>query len=306
MPQENSPQAGAVSANPIETALNEVSVQLGAAERKKEYKTKLDSLLQITNGAMAEYSGKKYQELLKRWKDLDDLVTKLQTELTASFPQWETQLKTSVGPLFATLTGQRQQLGQRTEPAQPSSGKDSLYTQRDRQQVQLELAQAHSDQALAALMAWASPARNIEKVLSENERTASEIGKMPIAQPDAATRLYDMFFKLLPMHWLIAPPSEQERVNPEKYVVKVAGAPSWEALLQMLGPQPRLIEPSAYLAQLGQHQLKQYKDAQNALAKADGALKGTLEEIKRIEKALDKPLDALEKNAKAALLDPLA
>ena len=57
-----------------------------------------------------------------------------------------------------------------------------------------------------------------------------------------------MFFKLLPMYYLIAPAAAAStRIDAKDFVTRHAGEEAWDDLTEMLGPQPMLIEPAKYL-----------------------------------------------------------
>lgn len=291
----------------IETEIDKISGQLAVAERLKEYKATLEALLQKTKSALEEYPAKKYADLVKRWQDQDRSLKDLIAKLQCSIPNWDNLLQQGVAPLFVKIADLKSDLRMAPEGAEPAPGTgDGLYARRERQQLRLAHLQARYEKARLYLAAWEKPAPTLEKILNENDKLAADI-KKTMGQPEAPALLYDMFFKLLPMHYLIAPPDARPtRVNAKEFVIRCAGAQAWKDLKEMLGPQPMLIEPANYLDHIVNGPLAEYNTAKTRLAEAAGDLQKTQDEIKRSEKALDEQRKTLEKAARAALLEAAA
>jgi chromosome segregation ATPase len=291
----------------IETEIDKISGQLAVAERLKEYKATLEALLQKTKSAMEDYPVKKYTDLLKRWQDQDRSLKDLLAKLQCSITNWDDLLRQGVAPLFADIAALKGDLRMAPEGAEPAPGTgDGLYARRERQQLRLAHLQARYEKARLDLAAWEKPAPTLEKILNENDKLAADI-KKTMGQPEAPALLYDMFFKLLPMHYLVAPPEAwSTRVNAKEFVIGCAGAQAWKDLKEMLGPQPMLIEPAKYLDHIVEGPLKEYNTAKTRLADAAGDLQKTQDEIKRAEKSLDEKRKTLDKAARAALLDAAA
>jgi hypothetical protein len=291
----------------IETEIDKISEKLAEAERLKEHKASLQALLQKTTSAMEDYTAQKYADLLKRWQEQDRSLADLLAKLQCSIPQWEDLLRQGVAPLFREIAALKSDLRLPPESAAPEAGKDdSLYARRERQQLRLAHLQARYDKAKLDLAAWEKPAPALEKIL--NDTTTLEAGiRKSIGQPEAPALLYDLFFKLLPMHYRIAPPTAYStRVNAKDFVIRCAGEPAWKDLKEILGPQPTLIEPSQYLDHVAERPFKQYSAAKTMLADAVLALQKTQDQIKAAEKALDEKRRMLDKTARAALLEAAA
>lgn len=286
----------------IETEIDKINGQLAAAERLKEYKATLEAMLQKAKSAMETYPGK-YPELLKRWQDQDRNLKDLLAKLPCSIQNWEELLRRGVTPLFKEIADLEDKLGTLPEGAEPATcPPDGLYAQRERQQLQLALLETRYDKARLALVAWEKPAPALEKILVENDRLAADLRKS-IGLPEAPALLFDVFFKLLPMHYLVAPPdAKSTRLNAEEIVVRIAGERAWTDLTELLGPQPTLIEPGKYLDHILNYPFKDYNAAKTRLAEAAGALRHTEDKIKSAEKALDEKRKSLGKAARAALL----
>ena len=291
----------------IETEIDNLSGKLAEAERLKEYKATLEALLQKANSAVEDYPATKYAILLKRWQDQDQGLGDLVDKVKCTMPNWKALLHDAVAPLFATIADLKADLRLAPErPEPPADAYDGLYARRERQQLILAHRQAEYDQARLALAAWEKPAPTLEKILNDNDKLAADI-KKALGQPAAPALLYDLFFKLLPLHCLVAPPAVQSPcADARQYVTDAAGEAAWGELIDTLGPQPMLVEPAHYLATITGAPLAEYNAAKAALADAAGALQKTLDEIKRAEKSLDEKRKALEKTARAALLDAAA
>lgn len=290
----------------IETEIDKISGQLAVAERLKEYKATLEALLQKTKSAMEDYPATKYADLLKRWQDQDRGLKDLLAKLQCSIPNWNDLLRQGVAPLFADIAALKAELRMAPEGEEHTGTGDGLYARRERQELRLAHRQARYEKARVYLAAWEKPGPTLEKILNENDKLAADI-KKAMGQPEAPALLYDMFFKLLPLHYLIAPAEARPtRVNAKEFVIRCAGAQAWKDLKEMLGPQPMLIEPAEYLNHIVEGPLKEYNAAKTSLAEAAGDLQKTQDEIKRAEKALEEKRKSLEKAARAALLEAAA
>lgn len=286
----------------LESEIGQIDEQLAEAEKLKAYKATLEALLQKSSKAMDEYPAKKYADLLKRWQDQDRGLKDLLAKLQCSIPAWEELLRQTMTPLFTELARWKNALRLPPEPKEP--GPDhGLYALRDRQQLLLLHVQARYDRAVLVLAAWEKPAPTLEKILNENDKLAASIRKS-LGLPDAPALLFDMFFKLLPLHYLIAPPDERStRVNAKEFVIRCAGEQAWKDLKALIGPLPMLIDPEDYLDFILNGPFKEYHAAKTGLADAAASLQTSQDEIKRAEKVLDETRKSLEKNARAALLE---
>ncbi len=288
----------------IETEIDMISSRLAVAERLKEYKATLEALLQKTRSALEEYPARKHAELQKRWQEQDRNLKDLLAKLQCSIPDWENRLCHAVAPLFAEIAGLKCELRPTPAAPEPPAGtSEGLYARRERLLLRLAKRQARYEQARLALAAWEKPAPTLEKILNDNDKLVADI-KKSIGQPEAPALLYDMFFKLLPMYYLIAPAAAAStRIDAKDFVTRHAGEEAWDDLTEMLGPQPMLIEPAAYLKHLAGAPLKDFNQASTELAETAGDLQKIQDEIKRAEKALEERRKTLEKAARAALLD---
>lgn len=290
----------------IDKEIDKISDELAAAERRREYKATLEALLQKAKSAMEAYPGK-YPELLQRWQDQDRSLKDLLAKIQCSIPKWEDLLRRSVAPLLKDIADLKDELGAAPEGAEPGEcPPEGLYARRERQQLRLAILQARGEKARLKLAAWDKPAAALEKILAENDKLAADFRKT-IGLPEAPALLFDVFFKLLPMHYLVAPTeAKSTRLNAEEIVVRIADERAWTDLTELLGPQPTLIEPGKYLDHIVADPFNEYNATKTRLADAAGELQHTQDEIKRAEKALDERRKSLGKAARQALLNAAA
>jgi len=285
----------------IELAIDEISRQLAMADRLKEYKTELEALLQKTKSASDEYTVAKRNELVKRWTEQDKKIAELIKTLTCTIQDWKSCIEDCVCPLFKEIADLDQELYGNCEPLPKPEAKCGLYRLRSWQLWDRDRKKRDYDINKAKLAAWEKPAQTIDKILTDNAKLLADAAKT-LGQADVSSLIFDVFFKLVPMSWLIKPTDAQSQNDPAKYIVCSAVPDAWARLKQMIGELPQLIETNAYMLQFCDTLLPDYNAAKDAYASAEGDLKKTVDEIDRAEKALDEKKKSLERDAKTRLI----
>lgn len=130
--------------------------------------------------------------------------------------------------------------------------------------------------------------------------------------PDAGKVVIDVFLSLVPLHLAIAPPSNSNwRTEiPKKYTQLCkcdTGKPDdccgpdvgeWSLRQRLIGPQPYLIDPSAYIDLICCLVKTRYRPAKEALAKAEAEVVTITNKINRKKTLIDNWKKSFDKDAK--------
>lgn len=287
----------------IDDLIDGISGTLASAAVQKDLKAELAGFLQKARGAADKYTVQKYNELVKRWKEQDKQIAELINLLKAQ-PDWYEGLSEVCPALFDPIM----ELGEQLEGSQPGQPDDKafvglgLYWKRIWQLGMRDSLKRYYERQGATLRAWENPAAALEKILADNAGLIAEARKT-IGQQPAPTLVFDLFVKLVPMHLYIKPRNETPTVQPIRTVLP--GTEPWKASCEfgaqrLIGYKPTLIEPKDYPGKY-EDVLGIYYDAVLELAAAESELKITEDAIARSEKQIDERLNAVDKDAKAAL-----
>ena len=284
---------------------------ISEAERAKSFKADLEALLQKAKAAQEDYTIEKYNLMLERWKQQDHDIVELIHRLTCATPCWKCVLECQVCALFNKVRDLELQLkgttGKRYETV------DSLYDLRYWRERDLEVKQATFDRVKAVLTAWEKPAADIDAVLNDNLKLITAI-----KTSDSPKALYDLFIRLIPNHLAIAPPATATTTTGigKKYTLlcccderepdDCCGPDVGEQTVRrrMQARHAYLVEPAKYFSIICCLVNNRYLPAKDALAKAEGALAGTVADIKRVSDEIKSRMENLEKEAKAQLAKP--
>ena len=283
---------------------------IARAEKAKIYVAEIQVIQTKAKAASLTYTRDAYDKLLKLWKDEDRDIADLIRRLVCAVPCWECILECYVCPLLNDLYASLQWLyGDRTLYTDVHNLYDLQYwLQRDVDTKTRTFARVRE-----VLTAWTDPAKTIQANLQANALLLANANKT--LGTDAAKLVYDVFFRLVPMHLAIAPPVSAEnttRIAKEytEFCECDSGKPDdccgpdvGERTLrqQLIGPQPYLIDPCEYYKLICCLVEKRYHPAQDALTEAQAALQITSDEITRRRGQLDAYSKTFDSDAKGRI-----
>jgi hypothetical protein len=260
--------------------------------------------------ASQSYTRDVYDKLLKQWKDEDRDIADLIRRLVCAVPCWECILECYVCPLLNDLVMSLKWLyGDRTLYGNVNNLYDLQYwLQRD-----VDFKTRIFNRIKDVLNAWTDPAKTIQANLQANALLIANANKS--LGTDAPKVVYDVFFRLVPMHLAIAPPASPEnttRIDEEYTEIcecdtgtpdDCCGPDVGERSLrqQLIGPQAYLIDPSEYYKLICCLVEKRYHPAQDALTEAQAALQATSDEITRRRGQLDNYAKTFDNDAKGRI-----
>lgn len=312
-PDCNCPDPPGSTEHCLEKLIDEQTTQQTVAEKAKAFKAELEALLTKAKAANQEYTAKKYGELLKKWDDQDSEIAELIRKLVCAVPCWRCIIECYVCPLLNEM--------RHAEKLLVGDGKlcDEMHSIYDMQHW-LERDKEAKDRTFqrikAVLAAWEKPAQTIERILGENAKLIADSSKAVGVDPSNA--VYDVFFKLVPMHLAIAPPEKVKKTRiKKKYTVfcecdtgnpeRCCGPDVGEQKLRdrLIGQQPYLIAPDQYFDLICCLVKELYRPAKDALAEATAGLENNTNAIKRYQDLIANGLKDFEKNAKARIPSPI-
>jgi hypothetical protein len=278
-------------------------------DKAKAFKAELEALLGKANAGSQDYTRDKYDKLLKQWSEEDAQIVDLIYKLKCALPCWRCIIDCHICPLLHELTlAEERLLGDGGVHTKVFNLYDQLYWQnRDKAAKERRFNRIKN-----VLAAWEKPGPTIEKALADNAKLIADICKSLCTEP--AKAVYDVFFKLVPLHLAIAPPPsvKKSKIDPtdlqfcwcDKGCGDVCcgvdvGEP--RMALRLIGPQPFLIEPKDYFKLICCLVECRYLKAKEQLSDAEGAVATTEALIKRSQAVLDNGLKTFEKDAKAAI-----
>lgn len=282
----------------------------GSAEQTK-FKADLVKLLETTKKARQDYTRDKYLELVDRWVKQDAVIAELIRKLECAVWCWKCILDCFVCPLLNNLHYAEKWL---YDDGTLYTEAHDLYDQQYLLKRARQIKQRRFDRVKDALKAWETPVVTIEKAMNDNKTLIDSIGPLIGSQPGKA--IYDVFFRLIPLHLAIAPPAgEKTTTKIDKKFTEFCGCDVGKpdvccgpdvgerSLRQrLIPPQPYLIDPNVYfevICCLVEHRLKK---AKNDLIAIDIKIAEVNGKIENFEKALaDGWQKEFEKNAKAAI-----
>jgi hypothetical protein len=285
--------------------------EIATAEKAKLFKTDLEALLAKAKAAEQEYTKDKYDALVKLWVQRDVEIAELIRKLVCAVPCWRCIIDCHICPLLNELHyAERWLYGDDQLPSQVLNKYDVQYWRaRDKDRKERRFLRIKN-----VLAVWEKPAQTIEKILSDN-KTAIETAGKSLAS-DAGQIVYDVFFRIVPLHLAIAPPivpAWTTRIGKEYtefcgcdtvHEADVCCGPDVgeRSLRQrLIGPQPYLVEPTDYFKIICCLVKDRYAPAKQAFALAEAAMAGIDTEIKNYKAQIEDGLKYFEKDAKRAI-----
>jgi hypothetical protein len=303
------PGAGQVD-HCLEDLIEKQTLPITEGDKAKLFKAELEQFLTKATAGQADYTQDKYEKLRKQWKEQDREIAQLLQTLKCALDCWWCVVECHICPLLYEMRDAELRLydeGQWCDKARDLQ--DLLYWHtRDR-----DAKERVFNRIKAILAVWEKPAATIEKILTENAKTIADARKAIGTEPSKV--LYDIFFKLIPLHMAIAPPKSEDYTTyiDDKYTklchcdegkplcccgIEI-GAPGFRQ--RLVGPQPYLIDPSGYLKLLCCLVEHVYVAAKDDFAKASAEVTKYENQIKRYKAVIDNGLKNFEKTARAAV-----
>jgi hypothetical protein len=314
------------TSNCLEGLIANQTAEIAAAEKAKAFKADLEALLTKAKAANQDYTRDKYDKLRKQWKEQDADIAALVRKLVCAVTCWKCILDCHICPFLNDMDEAEQLLyGDGAWASDAHNLQDILnWRMQDR-----DANERRFNRIKNVLAAWEKPAQTIDKALTENGKLIGEIGKS-LGAAEAPKAVYDMFFRLIPLHLAIAPPREKSgewTTRIDKEYTKLCGCDEDRRFCgcnkgepetccgpdvgplslrqRLIGPQPYLIEPTDYFKLICCVVDKRYRPAKEALAKAEAAVVTADNEIKRRRAQVENGLKSFEKDAKAVIPSPL-
>lgn len=294
----------------LQTLLDAQPGDAGAAEKTK-FKAELTKLLETARKAKQDYTRDKYKELVERWVKQDADIAELIRKLECAVWCWKCILECFVCTLLNGLHDAEKRL---YDDGKLYADVHDLYDKQYWLKRYREIKQRRFDRIKNVLKAWETPAATIEKTLNDNKTLIDAIGPLIGSQPGKA--IYDVFFRLIPLHLAIAPPAGAKTTTKiDKRFTEFCGcdvpvhddccgADVGERSLRqrLIPPQPFLIDPDNYFDVICCLVEKRYAKANEDLNNIDIEIAKVNGKIQNFEKALaDGWQKEFEKNAKAAI-----
>jgi hypothetical protein len=283
---------------------------LTEADRAKSFKADLEDIQKKAIAAQQEYTVLKRKELLDKWTTADTQIAALINKLVCGVPCWECLIECRICPLLYSI----QELEDRLNGAGTLTTEVySLYDLRNWQDRNLAVRKEVFDRIKAVLVAWEKPAPTIGKALDDNQSLIDLINKNMTADP--ATALYDIFMRLVPMHWAIRPRSAQSKID-KKYINicncycaepdDCCGPDAGRSAVRwrLLGPQPYIVEVDQLFQIICCLTTERYAPAKQALAKAEAELAKTDSDIAKAKSDIESKKKSLAADFKLGLENP--
>jgi hypothetical protein len=296
--------------NCLQDLIAQQASDIAAADKAKAFKADLEGLLAKADAAKQEYTQDKYQKLLKQWVEQDAEIAELIRKLVCAVPCWRCIVECHVCPLLNELHYAEVWLYDKGQwCSQAYSLYDLLYWHdRDRAAKERRFLRIK-----AVLAAWEKPAQTIEKALADDAKLIADIGKS--LGTEASKAVYDLFFKLVPLHLAIAPPAgpgQTTKIDKKftQFCDCDTGTPDdccgpdvgeWSLRQRLIGPQPYLINPNDYFTVICCLVKHRYGPAKDALGQAEAAWVTVDNKIKRYKAQIENGLKSFDKDAKAAI-----
>jgi hypothetical protein len=286
--------------------------EIAAAKKAEAFKKDLEDLLAKAKLAAKDYTRVKYDSLVKQWVELDGLIVAFIRKFECAVPCWRCIIECYICPTLNELHYSEVWLyGDGTLPSTANNLYDLQYWRaRDKEQKERRF-----NRIKAVLAVWATPAGTIERILRENRTLLEALDKSPSSA--AGSVVVDLFFKLVPMHLAIAPPSGSAwttKIGKEytEFCKCEVGKPDdccgpdvGERTLRqrIVGPQPYLIDPNDYFTLICCLVQRRYGPAKEELGRAEADLATIDERITRLKAQIDNGVnkEAFDRAAKGAI-----
>jgi hypothetical protein len=285
-------------------------------EEAKKSKADLEGFLAKMKAASAKYTPETYTALVKRWQDNDKLLCEVIRKLVCNIPCWWCVIECEICPLINAIAADERRL---KGTNQLYTTTNSLYDQRywwwREREIQIEA----FDRVNKMMLAWQDPFTTIDAVLKANlaDATAANTGKM--LGPELNKLLFDVLFRMVPLHLAIAPPVEVAATCVQTKFVELCGCdepaspddccgPNVGPLTvreRLIGPQPFLIKPELFPDLICCLATNAYRPAKEALAKASAEFAAVEAEIGSLKTAIDAHIKSLPVDARIRLGKPI-
>jgi hypothetical protein len=306
----NCPKGPTGEDNCLEKLIDAQVAQLAKADKAKAFKADLEALLGKAKTGSAEYTRSKYDKLVEGWLDQDAQIAELIRKLVCAVPCWRCVIECHICALLNELHYADQRLhGDGTLYTDVKNLYDLLYWHtRNR-----EAAERRFKRIRDVLTAWENPAKSIEAVLNGNKTLIESVSKILGTNPGRA--IYDVFFRLVPYHLAIAPPSNSTlttRIDREytDFCTCSTGTPDnccgpdvgvRSVREQLVPPQAYLVDPTEYLTIICCLVEHRYDKAKQDLEQADADWIATDNRIKKNKAILENGFKNFEKDALALI-----
>ena len=276
-PDCNCPKKPGTSPSCLEDLIAKQATDIAAAEKAKLFKADLEALLAKAKAADQAYTRDKYDALVKAWVKNDTDLAELVRRLVCAVPCWRCIIDCHVCPLLNELHYADVWLyGDGTLPAAVHNLYDLQYWYSRDKDAKARTLQRIRD----VLTVWEKPAQTIEKAINDI-KTGIDAGGKSLGN-GVGKVVYDVFLRLVPLHLAIAPPAATAKTKIGKEFTVFCGCDTGapddccgpdvgERTLRqrLIGPQPYLIDPHAYLDLICCLVDKRYGPAKEALAKSE-------------------------------------
>lgn len=276
----------------LDDLIKEQATIVFSAERAVEFKKALEVLLKSAKDAAAKYTRGIYDTLIDQWVKEDACVVELIRKLVCAVPCWRCILDCHVCPLLDSLHITETKLYNDTKYT------DNVIDLYDRRHWLIRYTNAKKRQferITSVMTAWSSPAETISKALTANKSLIDSSFKVIGTEPGKA--IYDVFFKIVPMHLAIAPPETSKwTTNIDKRYTEFCecskGAAEYccgqnlgklNLRQRLIGPQPYLIDPDKYFQLICCLVTKRWGPVKKTFDTAESKLKAVETEIANAE-----------------------
>lgn len=285
-------------------------------EEAKKSKAELEGFLAKMRTASAKYTPEAYPDLVKRWKDNDVLIVDLIRKLICNVECWWCVIECEICPLINAIAADERLL---KGTNQLYATANSLYDQRYWWWREREIQAEAFERVNKVMLAWQDPFTTIDGILKTNhsEVGAASAGKM--LGPELHKMIYDVFFKWVPLHLSIAPPTDIAQTAIQKRYVELCKCeepkpaddccgPNIGPLTvreRLVGPLPFLIKPELFPELICCLASNAYRPAKAAFAAASAAFAAVDAEIESKKASIATRLKNLPSDAKLRLGKPI-
>jgi hypothetical protein len=306
--------------NCIEDLIARQDAEIAVAEKAKKFKEALVALLAKARAASQDYTQDRYKNLCKRWVEEDNRIAELIRKLECTVTCWRCAIECYICPLINQLYNNQQLLdGDVTLPTEVHS----LYELQNWRARDKDKRERSFNRIQSVLAAWEKPAQTIDKILTDNDKLITDSLKLVGSDPTKV--IYDIFFRLVPLHLAIAPFSGLSWETNGSWKTNILEEWTWEAFCKcdkgasepddccgpdvgewsmrqrLIGPQPYLIEPNKYFDLVCCLVEKRYEPAKSILAKAENDLAAVEKRITDLKAQIENGLKSFDKDAKATI-----
>jgi len=294
----------------LEELIAEQAAEIAAIEKAKAFKTDLEGLQTKATAASKAYTREVYEKLVKLWVEEDDAIAELIRKLVCAVPCWRCVIECYVcRPIINKVRDAEQWLYRDGPDFHVYNLYDVLYwRQRDK-----DTKERRFNRIKSVLEAWATPAKTIEAILNDNKGRIEAACKSLC--PDAGKVVFDVFLRLVPLHLAIAPPRDsawKTKIAKEytQFCKCDTGKPDdccgpdvgeWSLRQRLIGPQPYLIDPNAYLDLICCLVRTRYGPAKEALAKAESEVVTVTNKINSKKTLIENWSKSFDKDVKDTL-----